>query len=31
MSGWAVVAMGYAIGAVVWIGLVLRARGSRNR
>jgi len=27
VTGWSVVALGYAIGLVVWLGLVLRARG----
>ena len=27
VSGWAVVAAGYIVGAVVWLVLVLRARG----
>jgi len=27
MTGWSVVALGYAIGLAVWLGLVLRARG----
>jgi len=27
MTGWSVVALGYAIGLVVWLGLMLRARG----
>jgi hypothetical protein len=30
MTGWSVVALGYAIGALVWLVLVLRAR-TRHR
>ena len=31
MSGWGVVALGYAVGALVWLVLALRARGASGR
>jgi hypothetical protein len=30
MTGWSVVVLGYAVGVVVWLALVLRAR-ARHR
>lgn len=31
MSGWGVVALGYAVGALVWIALALRVRRAGRR
>lgn len=30
-TGWDVVVLGYAVAAVAWLGLVLRARRARRR